>query len=75
MSVWLPSAPCTPRACVEGTGSLTAVPRAVLRLVAVTALLLAGIALLPVGVDKLLNSADAGFLIHRVGQLKNEFRE
>ncbi|MEU0114304.1 lysophospholipid acyltransferase family protein [Streptomyces bobili] len=49
MSVWLPSAPCTPRACVEGTGSLTAVPRAVLRLLAVTALLLAGIALLPVG--------------------------
>ena len=26
-----------------------------------------------VPVDKLLNSADAGFLIHRVGQLKNEF--
>ncbi|MFE7649441.1 lysophospholipid acyltransferase family protein [Streptomyces phaeoluteigriseus] len=49
MSVWLPSAPCTPRACVEGTGSLTAVPRAVLRLVAVAVLLLAGIALLPVG--------------------------
>ncbi|MGX1273716.1 lysophospholipid acyltransferase family protein [Streptomyces phaeoluteigriseus] len=49
MSVWLPSAPCTPRACVEGTGSLTAVPRGVLRLVAVVVLLLAGIALLPVG--------------------------
>lgn len=49
MSAWLPSAPCTPRACVEGTGSLTGVPRAVLRLLAVTALLLAGIALLPVG--------------------------
>jgi len=28
-----------------------------------------------VPLDKLLNSADAGFLIHRVGQLKNEFRE
>ncbi|MER5824503.1 hypothetical protein ABT086_20180, partial [Streptomyces mirabilis] len=37
MSVWLPSAPCTPRACVEATGSATAVPRAVLRLAAVRA--------------------------------------
>ena len=49
MSVWLPSAPCTPGACLERTGSATAVPRAVLRLLAVTAVLLAGIALLPVG--------------------------
>ncbi|MET7686841.1 lysophospholipid acyltransferase family protein [Streptomyces sp. NPDC005483] len=49
MSVWLPSAPCTPGACVERTGSVTAVPRAVLRLLAVTTVLLAGIALLPVG--------------------------
>ncbi|MEU9174578.1 lysophospholipid acyltransferase family protein [Streptomyces sp. NPDC048420] len=49
MSVWLPSAPCTPRACLETAGSATAVPRAVLRLVAVTAVTLAGIVLLPVG--------------------------
>ncbi|MFF7070670.1 1-acyl-sn-glycerol-3-phosphate acyltransferase [Streptomyces pseudovenezuelae] len=49
MSVWLPSAPCTPGACLERTGSATAVPRAVLRLLAVTAVLLAGIALLPAG--------------------------
>ncbi|MFF7133592.1 lysophospholipid acyltransferase family protein [Streptomyces sp. NPDC008196] len=49
MSVWLPSAPCTPRACVERSRSGTAVPRAVLRLLAVTAVLLAGIVLLPVG--------------------------
>ncbi|MEU0407626.1 lysophospholipid acyltransferase family protein [Streptomyces griseorubiginosus] len=49
MSVWLPSAPCTPGACLERTGSVTAVPRAVLRLLAVTAVLLVGIALLPVG--------------------------
>ncbi|MFJ4200078.1 lysophospholipid acyltransferase family protein [Streptomyces sviceus] len=49
MSVWLPSAPCTPGACVERVGSVTAVPRAVLRLLVVTAVLLAGIALLPVG--------------------------
>ncbi|WP_086728337.1 lysophospholipid acyltransferase family protein [Streptomyces carpinensis] len=49
MSVWLPSAPCTPRACVEATGSATALPRAVLRLSAVAALLLAGAALTPLG--------------------------
>ncbi|MEU3841218.1 lysophospholipid acyltransferase family protein [Streptomyces sp. NPDC028635] len=49
MSVWLPSAPCTPGACVEATARVTAVPRAVLRLTGVVALLLAGIALSPVG--------------------------
>ncbi|WP_078890095.1 lysophospholipid acyltransferase family protein [Streptomyces maremycinicus] len=49
MSVWLPSAPCTPRACVEATASLTAVPRAVLRLTAVVVLVLVGVALAPVG--------------------------
>ncbi|MFC8433492.1 lysophospholipid acyltransferase family protein [Streptomyces sp. NPDC057253] len=49
MSIWLPSAPCTPGACLERTGTAAALPRAVLRLLAVTAVLLAGIALLPVG--------------------------
>ncbi|CAM5579045.1 lysophospholipid acyltransferase family protein [Streptomyces aurantiogriseus] len=49
MSVWLPSAPCTPRACVEETGSVTAVPRAVLRLVAVVLLVLTGVLLSPLG--------------------------
>ncbi|MFI5567261.1 lysophospholipid acyltransferase family protein [Streptomyces sp. NPDC051740] len=49
MSVWLPGAPCTPRGCVEPTASATAVPLAVLRLAAVGLLLLAGIALLPLG--------------------------
>ncbi|MER6350175.1 lysophospholipid acyltransferase family protein [Streptomyces sp. NPDC001595] len=49
MSAWLPGAPCTPRACVETTAHARAVPRAVLRLTAVTALLLAGIALAPLG--------------------------
>ncbi|MFK4100362.1 lysophospholipid acyltransferase family protein [Streptomyces sp. NPDC019531] len=49
MSVWQPSAPCTPGACLERAGTATAVPRAVLRLVAVTAVTLAGIVLLPVG--------------------------
>jgi len=49
MSVWLPSAPCTPGACIERAGSATAVPRAVLRMVAVTAVVLAGVVLLPLG--------------------------
>ncbi|GAQ73308.1 lysophospholipid acyltransferase family protein [Streptomyces turgidiscabies] len=49
MSVWLPSAPCTPRTCVETTGSTTALPLAVLRLVTVLIVLLAGIMLCPFG--------------------------
>lgn len=49
MSVWLPSAPCTPRACVEPTGSATAVPRAVLRLTAVLVVVVTGVVLLPLG--------------------------
>ncbi|MCG7208837.1 lysophospholipid acyltransferase family protein [Streptomyces arenae] len=49
MSVWLPSAPCTPGACVERAGSLAAVPRAVLRFAAVVALMLTAVALLPLG--------------------------
>ncbi|MFI9341813.1 lysophospholipid acyltransferase family protein [Streptomyces sp. NPDC052773] len=49
MSAWLPTAPCTPRACVTATGGARAVPRAVLRLTAVAVLLLAGIALSPLG--------------------------
>ncbi|MEU2618335.1 lysophospholipid acyltransferase family protein [Streptomyces sp. NPDC007157] len=49
MSVWLPSAPCTPGACVESAGSRTVLPRAVLRFAAVVALLLVAIVLLPLG--------------------------
>ncbi|MER7837179.1 lysophospholipid acyltransferase family protein [Streptomyces sp. NPDC096040] len=49
MSVWLPSAPCTPGACVESARSLTVVPRAVLRFAAVVALMLVAIVLLPLG--------------------------
>ncbi|WP_333763446.1 lysophospholipid acyltransferase family protein [Streptomyces sp. IBSBF 2390] len=49
MSVWLPSAPCTPGACVEQARAAAAVPRAVLRLTAVVALLLAGVLLSPFG--------------------------
>ncbi|MFF9623284.1 lysophospholipid acyltransferase family protein [Streptomyces griseosporeus] len=49
MSGWLPSAPCTPGACVQATARACAVPRAVLRLTGVVALLLAGIALAPLG--------------------------
>ncbi len=44
MSIWQPSAPCTPRTCIEPTECVTALPRAVLRLTAVVALLLAGLA-------------------------------
>ncbi|MFH8449264.1 lysophospholipid acyltransferase family protein [Streptomyces fungicidicus] len=49
MSVWLPGAPCTPKGCVEPAAPTVAVPLAVLRLTAVGVLLLAGIALLPLG--------------------------
>ncbi|MEG8280227.1 lysophospholipid acyltransferase family protein [Streptomyces sp. AHA2] len=49
MSAWLPTAPCTPRACVETTTAARAVPRAVLRLTGVALLLLAGLALSPLG--------------------------
>ncbi|MFE5393927.1 lysophospholipid acyltransferase family protein [Streptomyces sp. NPDC056568] len=51
MSAWLPAAPCTPAACVEPSRPATAVPRAVLRLIVVAVLLLAGIAavLTPLG--------------------------
>lgn len=49
MSVWLPSAPCTPGACIEPAGPVTAPPRAALRTAAVLLLLGAGVCLLPVG--------------------------
>ncbi|MFI9567153.1 lysophospholipid acyltransferase family protein [Streptomyces rishiriensis] len=49
MSVWLPSAPCTPRACVRATTSLAGLPRAVLRLTTVVVLVLAGVVLSPLG--------------------------
>ncbi|MEU9591393.1 lysophospholipid acyltransferase family protein [Streptomyces sp. NPDC048193] len=44
MSAWLPAAPCTPAACVEPAPTGSGVPRAVLRLTAVTVLLLVGTA-------------------------------
>lgn len=43
MSVWLPTSPCTPEACAGHEGSTASVPRAVLRLTAAIALILAGI--------------------------------
>ncbi|MFF4750996.1 lysophospholipid acyltransferase family protein [Streptomyces sp. NPDC002514] len=49
MSVWLPSAPCTPAACVEPTWPAAAAPRAVLRIAGVVLLLLTGIVLTPLG--------------------------
>ena len=47
VSAWLPSAPCS-RVCVESVGSPAAVPRALLRLAALLAVLLFGIVLIPV---------------------------
>ncbi|MEW2401172.1 lysophospholipid acyltransferase family protein [Streptomyces sp. NPDC046862] len=49
MSVWLPSAPCSPAACVERRAPTVAVPLAVLRLTVLAVLLLGGITLLPLG--------------------------
>lgn len=43
MSVWLPSAPCSPQACVEVRASVAAVPRAVARFAAVVALVVLGV--------------------------------
>ncbi|MEW2567977.1 lysophospholipid acyltransferase family protein [Streptomyces sp. NPDC047070] len=48
MSAWLPSAPCTPGACVESVRAVAAVPRAVLRLVSLLFVVATGIALIPV---------------------------
>ena len=47
-SAWLPSAPCSPGTCVQSARSVTAVPRAVLRLASLLAVLLVGIVLIPV---------------------------
>ncbi|MFE9680038.1 lysophospholipid acyltransferase family protein [Streptomyces sp. NPDC006285] len=47
MSAWLPSAPCTPAACVESARAGTAVPLAVLRLVSLLFVVATGIALIP----------------------------
>ncbi|WP_210569646.1 1-acyl-sn-glycerol-3-phosphate acyltransferase [Streptomyces sp. GESEQ-4] len=47
-SAWLPTAPCSPQICVTSVRSVTDVPRAVLRIVAMLAVLLFGIMLMPV---------------------------
>ncbi|WP_086786915.1 lysophospholipid acyltransferase family protein [Streptomyces caniscabiei] len=49
MSVWLPSAPCSPQACVEVSRQVAAVPRAGARFVAVVALVLVGVLVSVVG--------------------------
>ncbi|MFC3572516.1 lysophospholipid acyltransferase family protein [Streptomyces yaanensis] len=48
MSAWLPGAPCSPRSCVDATASAAAVPRALLRLAAVLALVVFAIVFSPV---------------------------
>ncbi|MEV0534852.1 lysophospholipid acyltransferase family protein [Kitasatospora sp. NPDC050463] len=47
MSVWLPTAPCTPETCLTEPGPVVALPRRVLRLAAFLAVLVAGLALTP----------------------------
>ncbi|MFE3638464.1 lysophospholipid acyltransferase family protein, partial [Streptomyces sp. NPDC059168] len=49
MSAWLPTAPCTPAACLDPAGPTVSLPRAVLRLAALAALVLVGVALSPLG--------------------------
>ncbi|MGW0846698.1 lysophospholipid acyltransferase family protein [Streptomyces sp. NPDC002787] len=49
MSVWLPSAPCSPQACVEARASIAAAPRAGARFVAVVTLVLVGVLVTLVG--------------------------
>ncbi|MGV9245301.1 lysophospholipid acyltransferase family protein [Streptomyces sp. NPDC003710] len=47
-SAWLPSAPCSPRSCVDATAPAAAAPRAVLRLAALLALVVTGTVVSPV---------------------------
>ncbi|MCT9009229.1 lysophospholipid acyltransferase family protein [Streptomyces rhizosphaerihabitans] len=46
-SAWLPTAPCSPRGCVESGRPWTGVPRAVLRLTALLVVVVLGVALIP----------------------------
>lgn len=46
-SAWLPTAPCSPRDCVESGRPWTGVPRAVLRLATLLAVVVLGVALIP----------------------------
>ncbi|MGW4536644.1 lysophospholipid acyltransferase family protein [Streptomyces chartreusis] len=48
-TLWRPSAPCTPRICIDATGPARAVPLAALRIVAVLFLLVVGCAAMPFG--------------------------
>ncbi|CAM5396220.1 hypothetical protein SCHAM137S_03192 [Streptomyces chartreusis] len=48
-TLWRPSAPCTPRICIDATGPARAVPLAALRIVAVLFLLIVGCAVMPFG--------------------------
>ncbi|WP_405593399.1 lysophospholipid acyltransferase family protein [Streptomyces sp. NBC_01092] len=48
-TLWRPSAPCTPRNCIDATGPARAMPLAVLRIAAVLLLLVLGFAATPLG--------------------------
>ncbi|MFD9465334.1 lysophospholipid acyltransferase family protein [Streptomyces sp. NPDC060027] len=47
VSAWLPTAPCSPRGCVESARPWTGVPRAVLRLAALLLVVVLGVSLIP----------------------------
>ncbi|MET9894229.1 lysophospholipid acyltransferase family protein [Streptomyces sp. NPDC006465] len=47
VSAWLPTAPCSPRGCVESPRTWTGVPRAVLRLAALLLVVVLGVCLIP----------------------------
>lgn len=47
MSAWLPTSPCTPEACAGHRGGTAGLPRALLRLTAAAALVLAGVLCAP----------------------------
>ncbi|QOV40371.1 1-acyl-sn-glycerol-3-phosphate acyltransferase [Streptomyces ferrugineus] len=48
-TLWRPSAPCSPRTCVDTTGRARAVPLAAFRIAAVLFLLVLGLAAIPLG--------------------------
>ncbi|MFJ8630328.1 lysophospholipid acyltransferase family protein [Streptomyces sp. NPDC093568] len=48
-TLWRPSAPCSPRTCIDPSESTRAMPLAVLRIAAVLSLLIVGLVLMPLG--------------------------
>lgn len=73
MSVWLPTAPCTPQACADHPGRAAGIPRAVLRLATALALFLlavpsaAPVRMLPVRPRRALIRAWSAALLRALG--------